>query len=302
MRLRAVWLLLLLSAWAGAEEPLEKVLSRLAEEAAVFLEVAPRTVSEETFQQRLDVRPSLLRPRREPVSGVRPRGGFRTRTIVSEYGYSTFAESPNVLHEFRQVISVDGKEVRSRARARLSLSLGVNSRDDRTKRKMLRELEQYGLTSAVVDLGQVILLFGGRRLADYQFQFSRHERVGAERASVYAFRQVGGAGSVTVFQGRTAHREALQGEVWVRESDLLPLRVVLRTGWEDERHIVWSEAAVDYSMSVHGVLLPASVVHREYVDETLQVENLFRYTPFRRFTAEAEIKFGEPPAEVSPRE
>jgi hypothetical protein len=39
---------------------------------------------------------------------VRPEGRFLA-TIVSEYGYSTFAESPNVLHEFRQVISVDGK-------------------------------------------------------------------------------------------------------------------------------------------------------------------------------------------------
>jgi len=293
-----MWCLLLLAPWAGAQEPAEKALERLAEEAAVFLRIAPQTVSEETLEQRLNVRPSLLRPRRDPVGGTPPRGGFRTRTIVSEYGYSTFVESPNVLHEFRQVISVDGKEVRSRDRARLTLSLGVNGRDDRMKRSMLRELEQYGLTSAVVDLGQIILLFEGRRLAEYQFQFSRREQAGAGRASVYAFRQVGGTGSVTVFQGRTAHREALQGEVWLRESDSLPLRIVIRTGWEEQRHIVWSESAVDYSASLHGALLPSSIVHREYVDEALQVENLFRYKSFRRFGAETEIKFADPSAEI----
>ena len=33
----------------------------------------------------------------------------------------------------------------------------------------------------------------------------------------------------------------------------------------------------------------------------LQVENLFRYKPFQRFAAEAEIKFDEPSPEASPR-
>ena len=296
----SMWLLVLLPPWAVPEGGLDKALARLAEEAAVFLQVAPKTVSEETLEQRLNVRPSLIRLRRDPVGGIVPKGGFRTRTIVSEYGYSTFAESPNVLHEFRQIISVDGREIRSRDRARLSLSLGVSSQDDRMKRRMIRELEQYGLTSAVVDLGQIILLFEGRRLKDYEFLFSRREQADAGPASVYAFRQVGGGGSVTVFQGRTARRETLQGEVWVRESDYLPLRVVLRTGWEEEKHLIWSEASVDYLRSVHGVLLPSRIVHREYVDEALQVENLFRYMPFRRFGAETEIKFEDAPAEILP--
>ena len=87
----------------------------------------------------------------------------------------------------------------------------------------------------------------------------------------------------------------------MRASDYRPLRIVIRTGWEEQKHIIWSQASVDYTMSDHGVLLPSRIVHREYVNETLQVENLFRYKEFRRFGAETEIKFEDAPAEVLPR-
>jgi hypothetical protein len=297
MHVGSAAVLLFLPTLAVADDRLERFLTRLAEEAEVFLQVAPQTLSEETLQQKTTKKPTRFRLRLgAPASGP-PQPQFQTREIVSEYGYSTFEDSPNVLHEFRQVVSVDGRVVRSREAARRTLSLGVSSREDRAKRQMLRELQDHGLTSVAVDLGQIILLFTKRQLVNYQFQWTGRGQLNSADASVFSFEQVGGAGSVTIFAGRRASRETLQGEVWVRESDCLPLRISIVTQREVDKHSFRDEATVDYSMSPHAALLPVSVVHREYIDGHLEIEDLFRYAAFRRFSAEAEIKFTPEPPE-----
>jgi len=285
--------LLFLPCLLAADERLDRVLARLAEETGAFARVAPLTLSEETLVQKTWRAPSLLRPQRG-------KPGLQTREIVSEYGFSTFADSPNVLHEIRQVISVDGKQVRNRDSARLTLSLGANSRDDRVKRRMLRELESYGLTTAAIDLGQMILLFAPPHLGDYEFHLAGHGEIPPDKALIFNFLQTRGAGSVTIFEGRTARRESLQGELWVRESDNLPLRVLIRTSRGERGHRLRDEAAVDYAMSPHGALLPSAAVYREYLDDRLEVENLFSYAPFRKFSAETHIKFDEVPSQKPP--
>jgi hypothetical protein len=52
---------------------------------------------------------------------------------------------------------------------------------------------------------------------------------------------------------------------------------------------------VDYAQSPHGFLTPVSVVHRHLVDGQLLTENLYRYEPFKLFTADTEIKFTDLP-------
>ena len=46
-------------------------------------------------------------------------------------------------------------------------------------------------------------------------------------------------------------------------------------------------------MSPHGFLTPASVVHRHLIDGQLLTENLYRYEPFKLFSADTDIKFTE---------
>jgi hypothetical protein len=90
----------------------------------------------------------------------------------------------------------------------------------------------------------------------------------------------------------------------MRKSDGLPLRVEAWAELQDGSHSVRDQASVEYAMSSHGFLTPASVLHRHSVDGQLMTENLYRYAPFKMFTAEAEIKFTEvpepPPAPVKP--
>ena len=46
---------------------------------------------------------------------------------------------------------------------------------------------------------------------------------------------------------------------------------------------------MDYIASAHGFLTPASVVHRHIVDGQVITENLYRYEPFKMFSADTEI-------------
>ena len=292
MRCCAAGLILATYAWAQQSD-IPKMTGRLAEEAEVFAHVARAVLSEEKLAQRT----------RKPVPRFHPRVGdgatklkdeFLTREIVSEYGYSSFKDSPAALHEFRTVISVDGKKVLAPEKARRALTLGVKSTDNATKKQMLRDFEKHGLIGAATDFGQLILLFTKRRLPDYQFAVIGQDRIGADTATILGFKQKGGQEALTIFEGNTALRAALQGVIWVRNPDYLPLRIKLLSARKEGAYVVNTEATVDYAMSPHGCILPAAVVHRDTVAGKLITENLFQYAPFRKFGADSELKFDVP--------
>ena len=110
-----------------------------------------------------------------------------------------------------------------------------------------------------------------------------------------SFRQKGGEESLTIFAGREAVRAALQGSIWLRTPDYLPLRIRLRSERKQGEFVIQTEATVDYAMRPHGFILPAAVTHRETTEGKLLTENLFQYTPFRKFGAESELKFTDLP-------
>jgi len=280
----------------AADEQLERILSRLAEEAEAFRNAAPTVVAEETLKQRAAKKQSRLRPRIGAAATRAPEVKYQTREVVSEYSYSALRESPNMLHEFRQVLSVDGKPVTAREKARQTLAMGMRSADDRLKKRMLEEFEKHGLVGAATDFGQVILLFEKRRQSGYEFEFAGKSRIGAESVAGFSFRQTEGEG-VTIIEGRNLIRRPLLGEIWVREEDNLPLRVRLVAVREQGGQVIRDEATVDYVLSQHGFLTPAAVTHRQIAGGQTVVENSFQYAPFRKFSAEAEIKFTDVPLE-----
>jgi hypothetical protein len=270
------------------------ILDRVWEEAELFRATAPRMLAEETFKQRALKPPRRFRPRLGNAALEPPKPEYRTRTIVSEYGFSAFKDAPNALHELRQVVSVDGRPVASRESARRTLTVGLRSEDDALKKRMLEEFEKHGLRGAVADFGQILLLFSRRRLEDYTFRLEGSGQAGPDAAIVLGFQQRSGAGALLIFEKRRAIHQPLEGQLWVRRSDLRPLRVVLRSSTQDGARVTRHEATVDYAVSPHGVLEPVSVVYRQFAGADLMVENVFHYSPFRLFTADTEMKFDEP--------
>lgn len=277
------------TAWAG-DSQLTAALERVAEEAALFSGIARDLLSEETLVQRSLVRKKRFRPRVGAAALTIPEMEYRTRELVSEYGYGAFNQAPGALHEFRQVISVDGKRTKGADSARRTLLLGLRSKDDSLKQKLLKDFEKNGLHGAATDFGQLLLLFTARNQKNYRFRLAGERYAGADRVLTIEYEQREGPEALTVFGAKQATRFRPNGELLVRGSDLTPLRITLNAT-RQEVNLVRTEATVEYAPSKHGVVVPQSVVHREIVDEVVHMENTFRYAPFKRFGSESELKF-----------
>jgi hypothetical protein len=299
---------MLLSAQVPPPQPtLPEILARVAEEAEVLEQNAPKTLTQETLEQRAQIPlpRSLLRVGKAATVAPKPR--LLVREIVSEYSVGTLKESNSPdLVEFRQVVSVDGRRVQSAASARHALSLGIHSADDRVRKRMLEDFAKHGLVDVATDYGLILLAFTKRGLENMEVKPAGESRVGAEDALVFSWRQTSAAGGELEFFGNQSARRPLQGMLYVRKSDGLPLRVQAWAEHPDAKRTIRDEAAVDYALSTHGFLMPASVVHRHLVDGQLKTENLYRYEPFKLFSADAEIKFTEvpdtpPPPPAPPR-
>lgn len=278
-----VWTLLVCGVLRG-EVP-RRYLQRVAEEAQIFSQMAPKVVGQETLEQ-VALQPSPRFQKR----GENPEPKYKTRRILSEYGYSQLQEDRN-LHEFRQVLSVDGKQVRKPGKLRETLSMGMQGDADRTKKRLLKEFQSYGLRDAVTDLGQLLLLFLPRQIDNYSFTPVRTQFIGPDRVAVLRYEQKDAGPSMTVFEGKEVVRHKLKGELWVREQDGLPLRVSLEAQRMEKTMPLSYNAVVDYTLSAHGVVLPVRVTYAERVGTLLYVENRFKYADFKLFGASSEVKF-----------
>jgi len=247
--------------------------------------------------------PSRFRPRRgkAAVTTQAPKPRLQVREIVSEYSVGTLKESTSHdLFELRQVVSVNGRKVQSSENARHALSLGIRSPDDRVRKRMLEDFAKHGLVDIATDYGLILLAFTKRGQENMSIAAGGEEQVGADTAAVLTWSQKSSDAGALVFTGKQASRRLLQGRLLVRKSDGLPLRIEAWTERTDGKHTSREDATVEYTVSAHGFLTPASVVHRHVIDGALITENLYRYEPFKMFSADAEIKFTELPDKTPP--
>jgi hypothetical protein len=288
-----------------AQPNLPDLLSRVAEEAEILQQNAPKSLTQETLEQRALMPASRFHPRigKKATAAVDPPR-LVVRQIVSEYSVGALKDSTvQNLTELRQVISVDGRKVQSAASARHALSLGITSPDDRIRKRMLEDFARHGLVDIATDYGIFLLAFSKRGLENMTVSFAGEEAVGPDPVWVLDWKQISPEGGVLEFLGNQASRHALQGRLLVRKSDGLPLRIQSWSEHFQGLQTIRDEATVDYIQSAHGFLTPASVIHRHLIDGKVITENLYRYEPFKMFSADAEIKFTEletPPPTPAP--
>jgi hypothetical protein len=290
-------LTLSLAPYAPAQMTLQQALSRVAEESEVLRQNAPKALSQETLEQRALMPPSRFHPRVGTAAVATPQPlRIQVRQLISEYSVGALKDSSSGdLVEFRQVVSVDGRLVQSAESARHALSLGMLSADDRLRKRMIEEFAKHGLVDIATDYGLILLAFSKRGLEHMKVTLGGETRIGADAARAILWEQTSAAGAELEFRGRTAARRPMRGILWVRQPDGLPLRVEALAETTESKHTFRDEATVEYVLSTHGFLTPASVLHRHLLDGKLMTENLYRYEPFKLFAADAEIKFTELP-------
>ena len=96
-----------------------------------------------------------------------------------------------------------------------------------------------------------------------------------------------------IIEKRKAIHQPLEGQLWVRASDGVPLRIVLVSEHDERGAAIRDESQVDYTMTPRGYLAPVSVVHRQTSGGQLVVEDVYEYSGFQMFQADAEVKFPE---------
>jgi hypothetical protein len=282
---------------APAQSPTPLLLSRVAEEAAVFQENLPKLLTQETLTQKAWMPPSRFHPSSAPSVVTMPKPRLASHEVVSEYSVGALKNSDtHTLVEFRQVVSVDGKPVRTVESARRELTAGIRSQDDAVRKRMLQDYAKYGLVDVATDYGLILLAFTKRGMEGMEIKPAGQGQVGAESTLAFSWKQTGSDAGELEFRNRQAVRRPLEGTLWVRASDGLPLRIETWAEYEQSKHRIRDEASVDYVASTHGFVTPTSVVHRHIVDRQLMTENLYRYAPFKLFAADSDVKFTEEPA------
>ena len=268
-----------------ADERTQKLAERLAREAEAFERIAPQLVGRETLHQRVMAAPPRFRVRMGD-SAKHPVATWKEREIVSEYAFALLGRQ---IHELRQVTSVDGKRVAGESQAQEALAKLVTGNDDQRKQRALEQLEKFGLQGAATDFGQILLLFTRGNLERYEITAIGPRLLGTVATQVFRYQQLDGPQALTVFhkdKEAKAQRLSVQGEIWAREADGLPLRITMTATDNSSEKALREEATVDYAMSEFGTLLPVETTHRELRSGTEVTENQFAYGEFHRFGAQ----------------
>ena len=258
--------------FAQPDQSLDPLLRKVADAAARFPADAVQYSAKETLQQKAAA-PSQAK------HGVRVGGTaaqsvhLDQREIISWYGFSAPRGAPQAIAEYRKPAAVCSAEEFQRE---------LREAGERAKQKLRLDFEKQGLRGTATDFGQLLLLFSKSKQSEYAFSLGSPGRIGADAAQVIRFEQRTGDAALKIAEGRRRIKEPLTGELWVRESDGVPLRITLTALRRQGDREVRDEARVDYNPLASGALLPAAVVHRRFVDDELAGEDVYRYSDWRQ--------------------
>jgi hypothetical protein len=255
-----------------------EALYRVSREAARLWQTAPSFIARESVVQRALVH---KKNRLSIGVGMGSIGSgiplFQTREILSYYSLGAFQGAPEALHEFRETFSVDGHSVAEEPAARAKLIEELEGDVDATKQELVKQFEKKCVAGAATDFGQLILLFTRSHVDKYSYEVTGDGRIGADTAWVLSFKQLGGEQALRITDNGKKIVEKLQGEIWVRQGDYLPLRITLNSTRARDKSEIRDEAKVDYTV-VSGALLPASLTYRRFTDDDLALESVYRYS------------------------
>ena len=269
--------------------PVTELSAALADTAAIFSRTAPGLVAREVLHQhgrRGFIRILEKNPKKQDVTIKLPQE-FHTHDVVSDYALGEIGES-HVIHEIRSVLTIDGRMISPADEARHALAIGIQSPDDELKHRLLENFERNRLEGAVTDFGQVILLFTAAAQSHYRFSLWHergHERLlNGEPMIALDYKQMSGAAGLTVFHERAMDVRTTEGEIWFRDSDLLPLRITMFTEAPIGGNLtIRDEVVIDYTATPFG-LAPLHIDHMQFLGADLLVENDLQYSGYQRLT------------------
>jgi len=244
-----------------------------------FSQTAQQYIARETLHQRA-IQPRSVRKKKGNTVSAGSTPQYDQRQIVSFYGFTTIGKSA-VIHETRQMLTVDKEIISTEFEGRRSFRDALLSRDDVVKQKLLNDYDRETLRGIATDLGQMVLLFDRTGIQNFTFAFERNDVIGGRPAMVLRYVQRGGGEGVRITESGKQMRAHLQGWLWLRLPDYLTVRITMVSNRTIKKHDVRDEAEVDYAENVNGALLPSHVVHRRWEDDILAAEDDFQYSDWQ---------------------
>ncbi|MGA2184849.1 MAG: hypothetical protein ABSH47_17665 [Bryobacteraceae bacterium] len=267
--------------WSADQPPpgeLPPPIRQLTAQASRFWGAAPSWYCRETLRQR---GPHQQKQRHGIHFSEPPKPNpseIADREIVSWYGFSAYTSNSEAVHEMRQIVSVDGKPVSGGQSADAFCRL-LLARDDASKQKLVERFENATLGDVPFDFGQLVLLFTRRAIDRYSFQLKGPDLIGAQRVAVFQYSQNTGTPGLHLDQNKTL---PLAGTLSLREPDGAPVRITVVAARQDKGKVeIRDEAEVDYEEVAHGVILPASLVHRRFVNGALHADDRAQYSDWK---------------------
>ena len=248
--------------------------------AATFSRTAPGLGADETLVQRGRIASvDVLKGSEKDIRKMQVR--LPEVFLVHQVKSSWRLGESNPIHEIRTIRSVDDVPTAAVSNVRHALTLQPQSPDDTGKKALLEDLEAGTLEGAALDFAPILLLFTEAHKSNYSFKLAGVRWANTPDAMlVLRYRQIGGDGVFTEFRDRSEQRHPAQGEIWLRQSDLLPLKVTLITEEVLSVHyILRNEAEVNYTPTPYG-LAPSTVIHQQFLNQDLLVQNRFRYSDY----------------------
>lgn len=269
MRLAVLWLVAASPSWCGQAPSRDQLLEALNHAAETFARTAPGLGARELLSQR-GRRMSFIKGKSELRDQFVLADDFEKHEVDSAWHLT----ESGALHEVREIRLIDAAPPDA-GEVRHTLTLGGNAPETKI---LLEDLEHGRLEGAATDFVPILLLFETARQPNYEFGPPGRHKLGKTAAWVLHYRQIAGDDTFTEFRDRSEVRRPAEGEIWFRQSDLLPVRVTMAIEEVlSVRYILLNEARVDYTPSPFG-LAPAIVLHRQYLNRDLVTENRFRYT------------------------
>jgi len=257
-----------------APEGLPAPIRELTHQASLFWGAAPNWYCQETLRQRSAAAPRKPRRLHLSLAGA-PSTEPASREIVSWYGFSGYGQNAEAIRELREIVSVDGKPVSRQTSPDGFLKI-LRGRDDVARQSLVETFRSTTIGDAPLDFGQIVMLFTRRSIERYTFTPAGTDLVGAERVVVYRYSQQTGSPGLHL-DGNTI---PLTGAVYLRNADAAPLRISVAAVRKDKTE-TRDEIQVDYEEMAHGAILPASLVHRRFVDGKLFSEDRAQYSDWR---------------------
>ncbi len=270
-------LILHLPMFGEQDSRVTEAMYRVSKEASQLWQIAPGFIGRETLNEKaLAHKPTHFRVGVASDPGASGGPMYQTREIVSFYGLGAFKGAPEALREFRETYSLDGAPVEDEKTARQNLVELLKNGENSAKQAAISAFEKKCVAGSATDFGQLILLFTKTNVGKYTYEFGGDTRLGVDNAWIIQFAQQKGKESLHISDAGKKITEKLLGEIWVRQGDFLPLRIVLNSTRKHSKNEIRDEAKVDYTV-VSGALLPAALVYRRFLNDELVLESISRY-------------------------